>query len=85
MLLFRALFLLDPVDFVCEPCVCCSWESTTSHSEGDRLVDRMLCLSFLRAPLVVTLFGGGHIEVVSGKQNVGIVLSYAPSCCNQRP
>jgi len=49
MLLFHALFLLVPVDFVCEPCVCCSWESTISHSEGDRLVDRMICLYFFGA------------------------------------
>lgn len=69
MLLFCALFLLVRVDFVCEPCVCCSWESTISHSEGDRLVDRMLFLSFFGAPLVVTLFGGGRIEVVFGKTN----------------
>ena len=69
MLLFHALFLLVPVDFACEPYVCCSRESTISHSEGDRRVDRMLCLSFFGAPLVVTLFGGGRIEVVSGKKN----------------
>jgi len=53
MLLFRALFLLVPVELVCEPCVSCSWKSTISHSEGDRLVDRMFSLSFLEAPLAV--------------------------------
>jgi hypothetical protein len=58
MLLFRAFFLLVPVDFVCEPRVCCSWESTISHSEGDRLVDRMFYLSFFGTPLVATLFSG---------------------------
>ena len=69
MLLFPALFLLVLVDFVCEPCVCCSWDSTISHSEGDRLVDRMFCLYFFGAPLVMALFSGGRIEVVSGKIN----------------
>ena len=69
MLLFRAVFLLVPVEFVCEPYVCCSWESTISHSEGDRFVDQILCFSFFGAPLVVALFGGGRIEVVSGKTN----------------
>jgi len=69
MLLFRALFLLVPVEFVCEPYVCCSWESTISQSEGDRFVNRMLCLSFFGAPLVVALFDGGRIEVVSSKTN----------------
>jgi len=69
MLLFPAIFLPVPVDFVYEPCVSCSWESTISHSKGDRLFDRMFCLSFFEAPLVVTLFGGGRIEVVSGKTN----------------
>ena len=69
MLLFRALFLLVPVDFFCEPCVCCSSESTISHSKGDHLLDRMICLSLFGTPLMATLFGGGHIEVVSGKTN----------------
>jgi len=69
MFLFRALFLLIHVDLVCEPCVSCSWESTIAHSKGDRLVDRLLYLSFLGAPLVVNLFGGGRIEVASGKTN----------------
>jgi len=49
--------------------ICCSWESTISHSEGDRFVDPMLCFSFFGAHLVMTLFGGGRIEVVSGKTN----------------
>jgi len=79
------LFLLVPVEFVCEPNACCSWESTISQSEGDRFVDRMICLSFFGAPLFVALFGGKRIEVVSGKKTAGIVLSDATSCCNRRP
>jgi hypothetical protein len=56
MFLFRALFLLVPVEFVCETCVSCSLESTIFQSKGDRFVDRMKCLFFYGAPLVVTFF-----------------------------
>jgi len=34
----------------------------------------MICLFFFEAPLLVTFFGGGHIEVVPVKQTVEIVL-----------
>jgi len=69
MLLFRALFLFAPVEFVCDAHVCCSWVSIISQSKDDRFVDRMKCLFFLGAPLMVIFFGGARIEVVSGKAN----------------
>ena len=71
MLLFHALFLLVPVEFVCEACVCWSWESTISQSKGDCFVDWKICLFYFEAPLVVTFFGRGRIKVVSGKTSCG--------------
>jgi len=64
---FRAIVLLVPVEFVCEACVCGSQESTCSQCEGNHFVDRIICLSFLGASFVLAFFGGGRIEVVSGK------------------
>lgn len=68
-LVVRALFRVADVDAVCESWLSGMRESTCSHSEGDRLVDRAVCLSFLGAPFVLTCLGGGRIEVVSGNTN----------------